>query len=151
MARDDLQRLDDWLAPLLARLSAHERRRLARVVATDLRRSQRERIKRQENPDGSDYAPRRSRDRQGAIRRNAMFSKLRTAKYLRIRSSADVATVGFFGPVASIARTHQYGLRDRVTENGPRVEYARRELLGFAGPDRERVAHLVLDHLSEDF
>ncbi|OHV11203.1 phage virion morphogenesis protein [Kushneria phosphatilytica] len=147
MASDDMQQLDDWLAPLIARLDAHERRRLARVVATDLRRAQRERIKRQQNPDGSDFAPRKSRDRQGAIRRGVMFSKLRTAKYLRTRTSPDGATVGFFGRVASIARTHQYGLRDRVTENGPRVKYAQRELLGFSEADREHVRDLILDHL----
>ncbi|WP_110675339.1 phage virion morphogenesis protein [Salinicola sp. RZ23] len=148
MASDDLSQLDDWLAPLLSRLEAHERRRLARLVATDLRRSQRERIKAQRNPDGSRYTPRRSRDQKGAIRRQAMFTKLRTAKYLRVRTSADSATVGFFGRVASIARTHQYGLRDRVAENGPRVKYAERELIGFTDADRERVRDGVLDYLS---
>ncbi|WP_110709388.1 phage virion morphogenesis protein [Salinicola sp. CR57] len=147
MASDDLSQLDDWLAPLLARLQAHERRRLARLVATDLRRSQRERIKRQENPDGSAFASRRSRDRQGQIRRDAMFSKIRTAKYLQTRSSPNGATVGFFGRIASIARTHQYGLRDRVTENGPRVKYAERELLGFSEADRQRVSDGILDYL----
>lgn len=147
MASDDLNQLDDWLAPLLARLEAHERRRLARLVATDLRRSQRERIKAQQNPDGTAFAPRRSRDRQGVIRRDAMFSKIRTAKYLRTRSSPAAATVGFFGRVASIAKTHQYGLRDRVSENGPRVKYAERELLGFSAVDRERVRDIVIDHL----
>lgn len=150
MASDDLSQLDDWLAPMLARLEAHERRRLARLVATDLRQSQRQRIKAQRNPDGSAFAPRKSRERQGRIRRGAMFAKLRTAKYLRTRSSPNAATVGFFGRVASIARTHQYGLRDRVSENGPRVKYAERELLGFSEADRERVGDLLIDYLTTD-
>ena len=34
---DDLQRLEDWVSPLLARLSAAEQRGLARAVAKDLR------------------------------------------------------------------------------------------------------------------
>ncbi|WP_110687024.1 phage virion morphogenesis protein [Salinicola aestuarinus] len=148
MASDDLNQLDDWLAPLIGQLDARSRRQLARTVATDLRRSQRERIKRQQNPDGSTFAPRRSRDRQGQIRRDAMFSTIRTAKYLRTRSTPNSATAGFFGRVGGIARTHQYGLRDRVTENGPRVKYAERELLGFSEADRERVRDGLLDHLT---
>ena len=76
-----------------------------------------------------------------------MFSKIRTAKYLRIRSTPNAATAGFFGRVASIARTHQYGLRDRVTQNGPRVKYAERELLGFTDADRERVRDGIIDYL----
>ncbi|GHC17601.1 virion morphogenesis protein [Kushneria pakistanensis] len=145
---DNIERLEDWAAPLLAKLDAKERRRLARVVATDLRRSQRERIKAQKNPDGSRYAPRKSQDQKGAIRRKAMFGKLRTAKYLRVRTGTDGAEVGFFGQVASIAKTHQYGLRDRVAINGPRVQYEQRELLGFTDHDRSLVQQSLLDHLS---
>ena len=37
-----------------------------------------------------------------------------------------VAVVGFLGNVARIATTHQRGLKDRVTRDRPRVEYAQR-------------------------
>ncbi|WP_438767894.1 phage virion morphogenesis protein [Kushneria sp. TE3] len=144
---DNIERLEDWAAPLLAKLNAKERRRLARVVATDLRRSQRERIKTQRNTDGTRYAPRKSQDQQGAIRRKAMFGKLRTAKYLRVRTSASGAEVGFFGQVASIAKTHQFGLRDRVAINGPRVQYEQRELLGFTDQDRTLLRDSLMHHL----
>ncbi|MCM2131468.1 phage virion morphogenesis protein [Larsenimonas rhizosphaerae] len=145
---DNIERLEDWAAPLLAKLDAKERRRLARVVATDLRRSQRERIKAQKNPDGTQYAQRKAQSQKGAIRRKAMFSKLRTAKYLRVRTSADGVEVGFFGRVASIAKTHQFGLRDRVAINGPRVQYEQRELLGFTDHDRTVLRDSLLDHLN---
>ncbi|WP_417329571.1 phage virion morphogenesis protein [Halomonas cupida] len=147
---DDLQALEDWAAPLLARLEAKERRQLARTIARDLRRSQRERIKAQRNPDGSAFAPRkpqRLRARQGSIRRRAMFGKLTTAKWLKATARGDTAVTGFFGNVARIARTHQYGLRDRVDRNGPTIEYLQRELLGFTEADRTRIRDSLIDHL----
>lgn len=147
---DDLQALEDWAAPLLARLEAKERRRLARAIARDLRRSQRERIKSQTNPDGTPYVPRKPqkwRARQGGIRRKAMFSKLSTAKWLKATARGDAAVVGFFGSVARLARTHQYGLRDRVDRDGPTIEYPQRELLGFTDHDRELIVDSLLTHL----
>ncbi len=89
---DDLQQLESWLTPLINKLSPKERRVLAREVARDLRIANRERIKAQTNPDGTPYEPRSEiRGRSGRIRRKAMFTKLRTAKYLRIKTTADTA------------------------------------------------------------
>lgn len=149
MASDDLTQLDDWLAPLLDKLTAKERRTLARHVATGLRRRQRERIKAQENPDGSRFAPRKPQNRHkaGAIRQRGMFNKLRTAKYLRTRTGKDAAVAGFYGRVAHLARVHQYGLHDRVEPGGPRVRYPQRQLLGFANTDREAIRDALLEHL----
>ncbi|WP_431026184.1 phage virion morphogenesis protein [Halomonas sp. H5] len=147
---DDLQALEDWVAPLLARLETKERRRLARSVARDLRRSQRERIRAQTNPDGTPYAPRRPqkwRARQGGIRRRAMFGKLSTVKWLKASARGDTAVVGFFGNVARLAKTHQYGLRDRIGRDGPTIEYPQRELLGFTEADRQLILDSLLTHL----
>lgn len=106
---DDLQQLESWLTPLINRLSPKERRVLAREVARDLRIANRERIKAQTNPDGTPYEPRSEiRGRSGRIRRKAMFTKLRTAKYLRIKTTADTAEVGFLGRINRIARVHHY-------------------------------------------
>jgi len=148
---DDLQELADWAGPLLARLDAKERRALARSLARELRRGQRERIKAQRNPDGSEFAPRQPqkwRARQGGIRRRAMFGKLATAKWLKATAQDDTAVVGFFGNVARIAKTHQYGLRDRVDRNGPTIEYPQRELLGFTEADRTRIRDALIEHLA---
>ncbi|SOC56471.1 phage virion morphogenesis (putative tail completion) protein [Chromohalobacter canadensis] len=147
---DDLQALEDWAAPLLAKLEAKERRRLARAIARDLRRSQRRRIRSQTNPDGTPYAPRKPqkwRARQGSIRREAMFDKLSTAKWMKATAHGDTAVVGFLGNVARLARTHQYGLRDRVDRDGPTIEYPQRELLGFTDADRELVINALFTHL----
>ena len=146
---DELQQLDEWLTPLINKLSPKERRVLAREVARDLRIANRERIKAQTNPDGTPYEPRTElRGRSGRIRRKAMFTKLRTAKYLRIKTTADTAEMGFLGRVARIARVHHYGLRDRVEPGGPQHQYARRELIGITAKDAERIADSVLNHLT---
>lgn len=147
---DDLQQLESWLTPLINTLSPKERRVLAREVARDLRIANRNRIKAQTNPDGTPYEPRTQlRGRSGAIRRKAMFTKLRTAKYLKIKTNADEAAVGFLGRINRIARVHHYGLRDRVEKGGPLHQYARRELVGFNDADRERIRDSLIDHLTQ--
>lgn len=127
----DLQRVDDWLAALLANLEPAARSRMMRQLAQELRRSQQQNIRLQRNPDGSGYEPRRVtvRSKKGRIKRQ-MFAKLRTTKYLKTVASADSASVQFDGSVQRIARVHHYGLRDRVSRKGPEVRYSQRRLLG---------------------
>lgn len=147
---DNMEALEEWVGPLLAKLDVKQRRALARNVARDLRRRQRERIRAQTNPDGTPFAPRKPqsfRAKQGSIRRRVMFSKLSTAKWLKATTQGDTAVVGFFGNVARIATTHQRGLKDRVSRDGPRVEYAQRKLLGFTALDQEHIMDSVLKHL----
>jgi phage virion morphogenesis protein len=151
---DDLTALEAWATPLLQQLSRGEIRRLAVAIARDLRRGQQQRITAQQNPDGSPYEPRKAqpkrrlRDQVGALRRGAMFSKLRTAKHLLTRADAEGAVVGFVGRAARIAAVHQYGERDQVQPGGPEVQYPARELLGFTPADLERVRDLLLQHLA---
>lgn len=149
---DELDDLSDWLTPLLSRLEPAQRGKLARAVAQQLRRSQQQRIVAQRNPDGTAFAPRKPRElrgKQGRIKRKAkMFSKLRTARYVKASGSANAATVGFVGRINRIARVHQYGLRDRAARNAPDVQYAQRELLGLTAAERESVRDQVLQHLT---
>lgn len=128
---DDLQRVDDWLAALLANLEPAARNRMMRQLAQELRRSQQQNIRLQRNPDGTIFEPRRvtARSKKGRIKRQ-MFAKLRTTKYLKTAANADSASVQFDGKVQRIARVHHYGLRDRVRRNGPEARYPARRLLG---------------------
>ncbi|HAV1488121.1 TPA: phage virion morphogenesis protein [Enterobacter hormaechei subsp. steigerwaltii] len=128
---DDLQRVDDWLAALLANLEPAARNRMMRQLAQELRRSQQQDIRLQRNPDGTTFEPRRvtARSKKGRIKRQ-MFAKLRTTKYLKTAATADSASVQFDGKVQRIARVHHYGLRDRVRRNGPEARYPARRLLG---------------------
>ena len=142
--------LEEWVDGLLLAISPAQRRRLSQSVATALRRSQEQRVSAQQNPDGTPYVPRKARklrNKVGRIKRGKMFAKLRTAKYLKARSTASNAEVAFTGRVARIARVHQYGLTDRVMASGPRVRYARRELLGFSADDRALIKDLLIEHL----
>ncbi|EPA1711150.1 MULTISPECIES: phage virion morphogenesis protein [Enterobacter cloacae complex] len=128
---DDLQRVDDWLAALLANLEPAARNRMMRQLAQELRLSQQQNIRLQRNPDGTTFEPRRvtARSKKGRIKRQ-MFAKLRTTKYLKTAATADSASVQFDGKVQRIARVHHYGLRDRVRRNGPEARYPARRLLG---------------------
>ena len=128
---DDLQRVDDWLAALLANLEPAARNRMMRQLAQELRRSQQQNIRLQRNPDGTAFEARRvtARSKKGRIKRQ-MFAKLRTTKYLKTAVTADSTSVQFDGKVQRIARVHHYGLRDRVRRNGPEARYPARRLLG---------------------
>lgn len=147
----DLDALEDWASPLLQRLEAPGRAKLARELAKQLRRSQQQRIAGQRNPDGSPFTPRRPpklREKQGRVKRKAkMFQKMRTATYLKAKGDAREVTVGFSGRIAKIARVHQYGLRDRIAPRGPMAHYEKRELLGFTPADQDMLKDLILAHL----
>lgn len=143
---DELHRVDDWLTALLANLEPTERQRMMRELAQELRRNQQNNIRLQRNPDGSGYEPRKvtARTKKGRIKRQ-MFSKLRTAKYLKTAANVDSASVQFAGKVQRIARIHHYGLRDRVSHKGPWIRYEERRLLG----NNDKVEKQIYDVLVE--
>lgn len=145
-----LDLLTDYAGGLLRQLDAGSRRKLASQIARDLRASQQKRITEQRNPDGSDFAPRKTqaRDKKGRIKRLAMFRKLRTARFLKTSATASEAAIKITGRAGRIAAVHQQGLRDRVRPGGPEVAYTRRQLLGFADADVAALENTILAHLS---
>ncbi len=147
---DDLRALEMLAIQLLARLSPSERRAALMGVAREMRRHQSDRISQQLNPDGAPYEPRKranARSRKGRIRRQAMFQKLRTARWLKVEASPDEAAVGFAGRIARIAAVHQYGERAPVAPHGPEYQYPRRALVGVAARDRESIRARLIAHL----
>lgn len=144
-----VQRYEDQLASLLANMDGKARRQLARDIARPLRQSQQRRIAAQLNPDGSAFEKRKPQLRQqkGKLRRT-MFSKLRTAKYLKTEAKPDAAVVGFVSQVGRIAAVHQYGLRDRAQKGGPEVQYPERQLLGLTDADIEAISDATIKHLA---
>ncbi|WP_115554082.1 phage virion morphogenesis protein [Xanthomonas arboricola] len=147
---DELTALETWAAPLLARLQEGERRKLARKIGTALRRSQSQRIGKQQAPDGTTYAPRKQqlRDKAGRVKRKKMFAKLRQAKYFKVSASPNQVSVGFMGRVSRIARVHQEGLTEQIRSEGPKARYEKRVLLGLSTEDHEIVRHQLLNHLN---
>jgi phage virion morphogenesis protein len=144
-----LSPMEAQLSGLISQLEPSARRELARAIAKELQPRQRKRIADQLNPDGTPFAKRKPQLRQKAGRiRRTMFSKLRTARYLKSSATANSAVVGFVGEVERIARVHQLGLRDRVQKGGKDAQYAARELLGFTDDDVSAVHDLVISHLA---
>ncbi|MBJ2163026.1 phage virion morphogenesis protein [Acidovorax sp. IB03] len=152
---DELQRLEDWVTPLLGKLSASEQRALARTIARELRADNAQQMRSQQAPDGTKWEPRKPsglRSGRGAIKRKAkqapMMEKLRAAKHLKASATASEAVVGFVGRAERIARVHHFGLRDKVKPGGPDYTYPARQLLGITDAQIERVRELLLKHLS---
>ena len=56
---DELQRLEDWVTPLLGKLSASEQRALARTIARELRADNAQQMRSQQAPDGTKWEPRK--------------------------------------------------------------------------------------------
>ncbi|MFP2424710.1 phage virion morphogenesis protein [Enterobacter ludwigii] len=128
---DELQKVDAWLAALLANLEPSACSRMMRELAQQLRRTQQNNILLQRNPDGTGYEPRRvtARTKKGRIKRK-MFAKLRTTKYLKTGATADSASVEFAEQVQRIARVHHYGLREKTNNSRRSIKYPKRNLLG---------------------
>ncbi|HDL7647131.1 TPA: phage virion morphogenesis protein [Yersinia enterocolitica] len=148
---NELKPFDDALAGLIASLTPKARKALAVTVAKRLRASQQQRIKRQQAPDGTPYAARKSqplRKPKGRIKRE-MFAKLRTARYMKTNSSPDEAVVEFAGRVELMAAVHHFGLKDRPSIHSQEVKYEERPLLGFTLQDRELVENAVIACLAK--
>lgn len=151
---DDLRSLESWAGALLAKLQPAQRRAINHKMAIDLRRSQAQRIKSQQAPDGAAYAVRKKRKdlrrKNGRIKRQRaeMFSKIRTARYLKVKATGDQLEVGFVSRVARVARVHQYGEDDRVSPRGVAYTYPARPLLGFSASDHALVRNSLLKHIT---
>ncbi|EKN3499893.1 phage virion morphogenesis protein [Yersinia enterocolitica] len=149
---NELKPFDDALAGLIASLTPKARKALAVTVAKRLRASQQQRIKRQQAPDGTPYAARKSqplRKPKGRIKRE-MFAKLRTARYIKANSSPDEAVVEFAGRVQRMAAVHHFGLRDRPNVHSKDVQYDERQLLGFDKDSIQLIEKELLIKLSDN-
>lgn len=115
-----------------------------------LRAGQQQHIKRQQALDGTPYAPRKTRLRsKKRLRERAMFSKLRTSRYLKAKGTGEAAVVEFVGRVQRMVNVHHYGLRDRPTPHSEAVKYEARPLLGFGADDVKIIETAVIEHLAE--
>ena len=78
-----------------------------------------------------------------------LINLIKNAKYMRFERTAQGIAIGFAGRVAFIARVHQYGLRDKVEKDGPTVQYASRELLGFTAEEMDMIETEVINFISK--
>ncbi|MFC0322061.1 phage virion morphogenesis protein [Gallibacterium melopsittaci] len=147
---DNVDELTNKLSTLIANLSPQARRHLAKNIGQKIAQSQRQRITNQQNPDGTSFIPRKNlRKKKGRIKRQKMFVKLKMARYLKAKNTANQVTVGFSGSAANIAAVHQLGKRGVVNEKrNISTQYAKRELLGFTEQDKALVEELIIQWLS---
>lgn len=143
-----LEAFDARLNALIGNLSPAARKEMARTIAKRLRAGQQQNIKRQQAPDGTPFKPRKApaRKKKGRVKRE-MFAKLRTAKYMKAKGTADDAVVEFAGNVQRMARVHHYGLRDRPARGGKEVQYEARRLLGICSNDLKVIEDMIISHL----
>ncbi|MBP1038020.1 phage virion morphogenesis protein [Serratia fonticola] len=146
---NELEPFETKLAGLIGNLSPQSRKALAVTIAKRLRASQQHNIKRQQAPDGAPYAPRKTqlRSKLGRIKR-AMFTKLRTARYLKANGSNNAAVVEFVGRVKRMAEVHHYGLRERPSVRSSEVRYEERPLLGLSSSDIKAIEEEIIVHIS---
>ncbi|EEV6491480.1 phage virion morphogenesis protein [Escherichia coli] len=79
-------------------------------------------------------------------RRPPMFEKLRTNRFLKIKTDATGVNIGFEGRAARIARVHQFGEVSLVSADNA-VRYPQRELLGLNEADKQKVAEIIINNL----
>lgn len=152
---DNLQQVDAGLATLLNKMEPAQRSRMLREVARDVRKIQQANITAQRAPDGTSWEPKRvtARTKKGRIRRK-MFTKLKTAKYLKAQANANQAEVSFTGQVQRLARV-QHWLRYKVNRRGTEVKYAMaikgNRILTLSGDSKSRVAGDVANEVAGIF
>jgi len=153
---DGFAQLDERLARTLASVAPAQRRRIARKIGMALRKANAKRIADNVQPDGAAMEPRKPRKLKagkGGIKRGRMFRKLRLARNMKVKPTANGVSVGFEGLVAHAARAHQYGLTDfvgRTPKGDPiRTRYAQRVLIGFTPEDRDTISDIVLAMLDD--
>ncbi|RRZ95822.1 phage virion morphogenesis protein [Erwinia sp. 198] len=146
-----LEAFDARLNALIGNLSPAARKEMARTIAKRLRAGQQQNIKCQQAPDGTAFKPRKApaRKKKGRIKRE-MFAKLRTAKYMKAKGTADDAVVEFAGNVQRMARVHHYGLRDRPARGGKEIQYEVRPLLGINDKHRLQINECIINALTEN-
>ncbi len=141
----DLAELEKTMQALTHGLAPAQRKNAASKAAKTLRKANARREGQNVDPDGNPFAP-RLRDKHGKVRTKAkMFRKLRQARHLKDKATADGFEVGFSSSAdGRIASVHHYGLRDKVTKTSrTEVKYAARRLLGFSQADEEAIMDAV--------
>lgn len=151
---NDFAPIEQLCRDLLLRVGAAERSKLMRAIGREIRKSQSDRIGRQQEPEGAAFAPRRPkkpRAGKGRLRAQKMFRRIRMAKSLRSGGDGDEVWVGFGGRAARVAAIHQFGLFDAPAPGQPQVRYLRRTLLGLSEHDKSHIISLIINYLAQPF
>ncbi len=146
---NDFSEVQQRFEGLITALSPSSRLKLMRQISVDLAKNQRKRITAQKNPDGTAFAPRkislRRRKKQNRIKTKKMFSKIKSARFLKRTVTDNGLTIGYSGKISEIASAHQYGKTER---HGRKIYHMpQRKILGVSKEDKELVEELIMINL----
>ena len=147
---DDLKDVEQRFNALVASLKPQSRKALMRKIGNEISKSQRKRITAEKNPDGTAFAPRKKpkkiKTAKGRIRARKMFSKLKSARFMKKQVSANGVEIGYSGRVGKLAQIHQQGLTEK---HGKKTYHnPQRELLGLTKEDVGLIEREIVEVLA---
>lgn len=140
----DLQtELPEWVQGIASQLDKKETKKLNRALAVELRILNRERVRKQVDPNGKRFI------RPLQAKNSPMFKTLVKPKYLKFKATARLAQTGFSGNAARIAQVHHEGKRDTVRQDSSKkYPYPERQLLGVSTKDRHKIVEIIREQLT---
>lgn len=143
-----LDEITPKLAGLLKTLTPFERRKLSRELAIMMRGEVSGKILANIEPDGRKMRPRLPQRKRKNSKKGAMFKRLGMRRSMRVRQTANIASVEFQPKNRRIAAVHHFGLTSRVNKFGTTAKYIRRELMGFDQAMRKQIGASLIKHLA---
>ena len=140
----DLNKLSDAVAQVAAFMTPSKRRAIMGALAKALRTINTKRMLAETDPEGDAWEARKNPPRRPGSKK--MMAGLR--RQLKATSGADFAAVGFSGRTGKIAAIHHHGLMAAVSPEGPRVQYATRQLIGIADGDLDALEEVVRQYIN---
>ena len=143
----DNELLNDELTALIKNVSSSNRRKIAKEIAFRARANRSDQIKKNIDPSGTSFEARKPQKRKGA-KRGRMFKKLGARRSMLARYNASEAMIGFRGKNLGIAKVHQEGGLGTVNQQGLKVRYPERRLMGIGRVEREIVRDAIITALA---
>ena len=126
--------LDSEIVILLNQMTPAALRGLMVNVARYLRQRNEQRIRSQQNADGSAYTPRKKGGNKPML--------VGYARRIRERVESDKAVVGVFGRMGTFGSVHDKGLTER------RIKYPSRNILALPESDKGVVLDMIKTHVA---
>lgn len=145
MAANELEALPEWVDALARRIEPKQRRVVARKIAQELRKSNRERTKGQKDADNNQFIKPLKREN------NPMFREITAIRYFKAKGTDRQAMIGFAGSAGRIAQIHQDGARSEVRPGSRKFPFPKRTLVGINALDERMVLALLQDLLTKGY
>ena len=132
----DTLNLDDLLAGLLWKLKPSKRKALIKQALRLVLKNNKQRIRQQQNVDGSSYTPRKPR--KNKTKKKMLIGFIPHLKILE--ATANQGKAGIIKKSLGLATIHHHGLTDKQGQEMPE-----RQLMGLSDQDKEIVMDLFIN------